>query len=104
MNGTVFIDLNRVGVVIRNDVREFLGAFCALEEGGTDAEEAEALAALHALEFVADVCPFNMVLKEILLWLSVLFDPVTMICLKLGISLNWLELRLVYFLLWLFSM
>ena len=104
MNGTVFIDLNRVGVVIRNDVREFLGAFCALEEGGIDAEEAEALAALHALEFVADVYPFNMVLKEILLWLSMLFDLVTMICLKLGISLNWLELRLVYFLLWLFSM
>jgi ribonuclease HI len=49
--------------VIRNYVREFLGAFCALEEGGTDAEEADALAALHALEFVADVFPFNMVFE-----------------------------------------
>ena len=49
--------------MIRNYVREFLGAFCALEEGGTNAEEADALAALHALEFVADVFPFNMVFE-----------------------------------------
>ena len=41
MDGTVFTYLNRVGVVIRNYVREFLGDFCAHEEGGIDAEEAE---------------------------------------------------------------
>uniref|UniRef100_A0A2N9I4D6 RNase H type-1 domain-containing protein n=1 Tax=Fagus sylvatica TaxID=28930 RepID=A0A2N9I4D6_FAGSY len=63
MDGTVFTYLNRVGVVIRNNVREFLGAFYAIEEGGIDTEEAKALAALRALEFVANVFPFNMVFE-----------------------------------------
>ena len=63
MDGTVFTYLNRVGVVIRNNVREFLGAFYAIEERGIDTEEAKALAALRALEFVANVFPFNMVFE-----------------------------------------
>lgn len=81
-----------------------MAAFCALEEGGTDAEEAEALAAFVHWNLLLIFFLLIWFLKEILLWLFVLFDLVTMICLKLGISLNWLELRLVYFLLWLSSM
>ena len=64
-DGSVFADLKKVGVgvVIRNERGEFFGAMCGLLEYGSDAAEAEAVAALKAIEFAADVCPFNMIFE-----------------------------------------
>uniref|UniRef100_A0A2N9HKW7 Reverse transcriptase domain-containing protein n=1 Tax=Fagus sylvatica TaxID=28930 RepID=A0A2N9HKW7_FAGSY len=52
-----------VGAVIRNENGEFLGAMCELMEFGLDATDAEALAALRAIEFAVDICPFNLVFE-----------------------------------------
>uniref|UniRef100_A0A2N9IT87 RNase H type-1 domain-containing protein n=1 Tax=Fagus sylvatica TaxID=28930 RepID=A0A2N9IT87_FAGSY len=65
MDGAVFADLGKVGVgvVIRNKRGEFLGVMCELLEVGLDATDAEALAALRAIEFAAEVCPFSMLFE-----------------------------------------
>ena len=65
MDGAVFADIQKVGVgaVIRNERGEFLGAMCELMEFGLDAIDAEALAALRAIEFAVDICPFNLVFE-----------------------------------------
>ena len=53
MNGAVFSDIKKVGVgvVIRNEFGEFLGAMSELLDFGLDATNAEARAALCAIEF-----------------------------------------------------
>uniref|UniRef100_A0A2N9IUU4 RNase H type-1 domain-containing protein n=1 Tax=Fagus sylvatica TaxID=28930 RepID=A0A2N9IUU4_FAGSY len=65
MDGAVFADLGKVGVgvVIRNEQGEFLGAMCELLDVGLDATDGEALAALRAIEFAAEVCPFSMLFE-----------------------------------------
>ena len=65
MDGAVFHDIGKVGagVVIRNEQGEFLGARCVLLDVGSDALDVESLAALLAVEFVADVCPFSMIFE-----------------------------------------
>jgi hypothetical protein len=65
MDGAVFADIQKVGIraVIRNDGGEFLGALCELLDYGEDAADAEALAALRAIEFATKVCPFNMIFE-----------------------------------------
>ena len=63
-DGVVFVNLKvRVGVVIRNKRGKCLGAMRGLLEYGSDAVKAEALVALRAIEFAANVCPFNMIFE-----------------------------------------
>ena len=64
-DGAVFADLKKVGirVVIKNERGEFLGTMCGLLEYGSNAVEAKVLAAFRAIEFAADVCPFNMIFE-----------------------------------------
>ena len=61
----MFADLKKVGVgvVIRNERGEFLGALSELLDYGLDAVDAEALAALRAIEFAAEVCLFSMIFE-----------------------------------------
>jgi ribonuclease HI len=65
MDGAVFANLKKVGVgvVIRNKRGEFLGTLSELLDYGLDATDAEALAALRAIEFAAEVCPFSMIFE-----------------------------------------
>ena len=65
MDGAIFANIQKVGigVVIRNDGGEFLGALCELLDYDEDAVDAEALAALRAIEFATEVCPFNMIFE-----------------------------------------
>ena len=65
MDEAVFADIQKVGVgaVIRNERWEFLGAMCELMKFGLDVTDAEALAALRAIEFVVDIYPFNLVFE-----------------------------------------
>jgi hypothetical protein len=65
MDGAVFANLRKVGVgvVIHNKRGEFLGAMCELLDFGLDVTDAEALAALRAIEFAAEVCPFSMLFE-----------------------------------------
>ncbi len=55
MDGAVFSDIKKVGVgvVIRNEFGEFLGAMSELLDFGLDATNAEAWAALYAIKFTA---------------------------------------------------
>ena len=39
-------------------------AMCELLDFGLDATDAEALTALRAIEFTAEVCPFNMLFEN----------------------------------------
>uniref|UniRef100_A0A2N9F594 RNase H type-1 domain-containing protein n=1 Tax=Fagus sylvatica TaxID=28930 RepID=A0A2N9F594_FAGSY len=54
---------DRLAPSLGNEHGEFFGTMCGLLEYGSDAAEAKALAALKAIEFAADVCPFNMIFE-----------------------------------------
>uniref|UniRef100_A0A2N9GKZ6 RNase H type-1 domain-containing protein n=1 Tax=Fagus sylvatica TaxID=28930 RepID=A0A2N9GKZ6_FAGSY len=78
MDGAVFANLRKVGVgvVIHNKRGEFLGAMCELLDFGLDVTDAEALAALRAIEFATEVCPFSMLFEgDCLQVIRALYSP-----------------------------